>query len=192
MKFSPFWPNGFSSYCSQNKCVPLSGRNWGVVLYPLRRMWRAQVLCVWHELFLSGLMGCQSLHWRFANRGQRLSIGLGESPSCCCASQFSPTRISPFIELDCSIYWTTSTAVGGMVMVMMMSRCILSFPHKHTEKKKNKNKNKHTANQRTATDIVILNDNQYCRVCVYVCNLMNSRMYGHVFNVIHPEPLCWV
>lgn len=179
MKFSPFWPNGFSSCCSQNvfSAVYLSRslEETEVFFFMLWGECGARRCGMWHELFLSGLMDCQSLHWRFANRGQRLSIGLGESLSCCCASQFSPKRISPFTELDCSIYWTTSTAVGGM-----MSRCTLSFPHKHT------------ANQRTATDIVILNDNQYCRVYVYVCNLINSRIYGHVFNVIHPEPLCWV
>lgn len=102
----------------------------------------------------------QALHW------------LGWVPELLC---FSPKRIFPFIELDCSIYWT-STAVG------VMSRCILSFngllspPHQ----------TKHNANPRTAKAIVIVGANQY-----NMCNVMNSRLQA-MFDMFNNSRLLWV
>lgn len=160
MKFSPFWPNGFSSCCSQNvfsdvypAICPLSRRNWGVFVYLLMGICRVQVL------YMARAVGSQ--HWWTASLyiDDLQTAGTG-SP----LAWVSPWAAVLLTDTDFPVY-------RARLLHLLNEHSCRSDVTLHIELQwisVSTHQPEHAANQRTATHIVIYSDNQYYSVFVYV------------------------
>lgn len=135
------------------RSVPLSRRNWGVFVYLLMWICRVQVL------YMARAVGSQ--HWWTASLyiDDLQTAGTG-SP----LAWVSPWAAVLLTETDFPVYRARLLHLLNehscrSDVTLHIELQWLSFPPHQP---------KHTANQRTATDIVIYSDNQYYSVFVYV------------------------